>query len=338
MYKLITKTMRNLITTLTISFYVTILFGQNPYDIVMKPSKKSSDKNTTKSDFTNRFPFINPVDWKPGMKFMTEPDRSEFLSSFSKIGLSPYKSIDSYNARIKQSDFQWKTFIYKGLEVRTVNCPRGKCQRTYLIFDCENKKYEYEYVGDTIELRNSIVLNTIDKLVFLDEVDSVKATLVGKIIYIMTNQWMKDDETGQGRYSFTNPKFVAVTITAVGLGSQDGPSKIVFKQVGSETEAYLNIRLSGINKSSGVFGYDFDKVFQFENPKLKYPNISSSVWDKIQSGKVSVGMTKQECELSWGKPTGINKTVTGNEITEQWVYHPSSYLYFTNGILKTIQN
>jgi hypothetical protein len=260
------------------------------------------------------------------------------MSSFMTINLSPYQSKSSFTSRIKQSDFAWKTFVYQGLEVRSVSCRRGTCQRTYLIFNCEETKYEYEYIGDTTELRNATGLNTIDKLVYLDEVDSVKANLVGKTIYIMTNQWTKDDETGQGRYSFTNPKFVAVTITSVGLGSQDGPSKVVFKQVGTDTEAYLNVRLSGINKESGVFGFDFDKIFQFDNPKLKYPNISSSVWTTIQNGKVSIGMTKQECELSWGKPTDINKTVTGNYITEQWVYSLSRYLYFKNGILKTIQN
>ncbi len=330
--------MRNLIATLTISLYATLVFGQNPYDIVTKPSKKSSDENTAKSDFAKRFPFINPVDWKPDMKFMTEPIRDKSMGSFSTINLSLYQSKKSYTSQIKQSDFQWKTFTYKGLEVRAVNCPRGTCQRTYLLFDCGNVRYEYEYMGDTAELRNSTGLNTIDKLVYLDEVDSVKAALVGKTIYIITNQWMKNDETGRGRYSFTNPKFVAVEITSVGLGSQDGPSKIVFKQVGTETEAYLNIRLSGINKASGVFGFDFDKVFQFDDPKLKYPNISSIIWTTIQNGKVSPGMTKQECELSWGKPTDINKTVTGNDITEQWVYSLSSYLYFKNGILETIQN
>lgn len=280
--------MKNLIVTLTISLYTTIMFGQNPYDIVTKPSKKSFEENSNVSDFAKRFTFVNPVDWKPGMRFMTEPIREKSMGSSSTIDLSPYQSKNAYTAQIKQSDFQWKTFTYQGLEVRKVSCPRGRCQRTYLLFDCESKKYEYEYIGDTSELRNSTALNTIDKLVYLDEVDSVKAALLDKTIYIITNQWMQDDETGMGRYSFTNPKFVAVTVTSVGLGSQDGPSKIVFKQVGTETVAYLNIRLSGINKASGIFGFDFDEVFQFDDPKLEYPNISSSVWTKIQNGKVSV--------------------------------------------------
>ena len=331
--------MKNFTIVLTVSLYATVTFGQtNPYDVVTKPAKKESSENSSKSDFTKKFPYVNMVDWKSGMRFMTEPIRDKSMSSFSQINLSPYQSKNSYSGQIKQADFAWKTFTYKGLEVRVVSCPRGTCKRTYLLFDCDGVKYEHEYVGDTSELRQADNLSSIDNLVYVDEVDSVKTLLVGKTIYIMTSKWMKDDETGRGRYSFSNPKFVAVTVTSVGLGSQDGPSKLVFKQTEAEAEAYLNIRLSGINKASGVFGFDFDQIFQFEDPKLKYPAISLEVWASIQNGRAIVGMTREECELSWGKPNDINKTITGNDITEQWVYGLSSYLYFKNGILTTIQN
>ena len=329
--------MKNLFTTLTFLLFATIVFGQNSYDIVTK-TLKSSDNVKTKSDFAKQFPFINPVDWKAGVKFMTVPLRDRSTDSYSTINLSPYQSKNSYDSNIKQSDFQWKTFTYLGLEVRDVNCPRGTCQRTYLLFDCESKKYEYEYIGDTTELRNSKGLNnSINNLVYLDEVDSVKSALVGKRVYVITSKWMKDDESGIGRYSFENPQYIAVKITSVGLGTQSEPSKIVFKQIGTDTEAYLNIRLSGINNPYRN-ALEFDEAFQFDDPKLKYPNISRSVWTSIQNGKVNVGMTKQECELAWGKPQSINKTISGKDKSEQWVYSLSSNLYFKNGILTTIQD
>ena len=330
--------MKNVIMILIFLLFTTVVIGQtNTYDVVTKPKKQPTERTSLKSDFAKQFPYVNPVDWKPGMRFMAEPVRDKISSSLSTINLSPYKSKNSQISKIKQADFQWKSFVYLGLEIRSVKCPRGRCERTYLVFDCEGEKFEFEYIGDTTELRKSAGLNSIDKLVFLEEVDALRASLVGKTLYIITNQWMKDDETGQGKFSLDNPKFVAVSVISVGLGSQDGPSKVVFKQVGTDTEFYLNIRLSGINKAYGVFGFDFDKVFQFDDPKLKYPSISDVVWSSIQAGKVSVGMTDQECELSWGKPSEKNKTMTGNDITEQWVYSLSSYLYFKNGILETIQ-
>jgi len=331
--------MKKYIATIVVLVFATITFGQvNSYDVLAKSPKQETTNISGKSEFVKQFPFINMADWRPGMRFMTEPLRDKSYVSNSQIKLSPYKSKNSYSTQINQVDYEWKTFVFQGIEQRKVSCPRGKCQRSYLIFDNEGKKFEFEFVGDTTELRNATVFNTIDKLVYLDEVDKAKELLVGKTLYIMTSQWMKDDEKGQGRYSFTNPKFVAVTVTSIGLGLQDAPSKVVFKQNESENESYLNIRLSGINKDTGIFGFDFDKVFQFEDPKLKYPEIKNEIWLLIQKGKVMAGMTKKECELSWGKPKDINKTVTGTDISEQWVYSTSSYLYFKNGILETIQN
>lgn len=70
-------------------------------------------------------------------------------------------------------------------------------------------------------------------------------------------------------------------------------------------------------------------------PRKKYPKVR--YWELIQKQKVRIGMTKTEALLSWGEPDDINKSsgTWGNH--EQWVY-PSSYLYFENGILTSIQN
>jgi hypothetical protein len=330
--------MKNLILALSLLLFTNISFGQsNPYDVLTKPSNKNSSDFSYKSEFAKQFPKINIVDWKPGMKFMTEPFRDKSGSSSSQIDLSPYKSKDKYPERLNQADYQWKTFIYRGLEQRNVDCPRGTCQRTYLIFDCEGVKYESEFVGDTTELRNA-KRNFISKLVYLDEVDKAKELLVGKTLYIITRQWFKDNEKGIGVWNLSNPIFIPVIVTSIGLGTQDGPCKIVFKQINSENETYLNVRLSGINKAIGVFGIDFDKAFQFDDPKSYYPSISDDNWTIIQTGGVKIGMTKQECELSWEKPKSINKNVVANEIHEQWVYSTSKFLYFKNGILESIQN
>lgn len=43
------------------------------------------------------------------------------------------------------------------------------------------------------------------------------------------------------------------------------------------------------------------------------------------------------CIESWGEPLDINTTTGSYGTHEQWVYG-TSYLYFENGILTTIQN
>lgn len=62
---------------------------------------------------------------------------------------------------------------------------------------------------------------------------------------------------------------------------------------------------------------------------------------------VRVGMTALEVEKlpDWGPPNDINRTTTALGVREQWVYRTDEeneyervYLYFSNGVLTTIQN
>ena len=43
-------------------------------------------------------------------------------------------------------------------------------------------------------------------------------------------------------------------------------------------------------------------------------------WQIILDEDVKIGMTKEMCELSWGKPNEINQTILSGKKSEQWVY------------------
>ena len=62
----------------------------------------------------------------------------------------------------------------------------------------------------------------------------------------------------------------------------------------------------------------------------------------IASGKIRIGMTKEQCIDAFGKPIDINKTVTANSVSEQWIYKnrdkKTVYVYFENGTLTAFQN
>jgi hypothetical protein len=55
---------------------------------------------------------------------------------------------------------------------------------------------------------------------------------------------------------------------------------------------------------------------------------------------VKIGMTANDVrnKSNWGSPNKINRTITAFGTHEQWVYGGGNYLYFDNGILRTIQN
>lgn len=62
--------------------------------------------------------------------------------------------------------------------------------------------------------------------------------------------------------------------------------------------------------------------------------------EKLQkkSQGVKIGMTQQDVlDSNWGRPKKVNRTTTANGVREQWVYD-GGYLYFSNGVLTTIQN
>lgn len=309
--------------------------AQNPY--VVEPKRNDAhkiDKTVTAEEqfVADNFEFIHMADWKEGMRFMvqqrhsTDPDNPAIAS---KLNLKPYKK--KSGSPILQKDFEFKIFTVSGLEERQVSCPRGKCIRTYVILECGGEKYEYEYLGSINEMRKSDVFTSIDKLIYLDEIDKAKELLIGKRLYILDNVHYK---------TFSNhPRFIPVTISNVGIGTTSllgGPIKIVYS-IDSGKEHSTEIKLSGTNSSSQK-GSRFSEMFSFEDPRTKYPDISNEIWELIQDRKVRVGMTELECELSWGRPEKINSTISDSGKQQQWVYSTSSYLYFEGGRLTTIQN
>jgi hypothetical protein len=57
----------------------------------------------------------------------------------------------------------------------------------------------------------------------------------------------------------------------------------------------------------------------------------------VSNRKILIGMTKEMVSESWGKPSSVNRTVTGSFVHEQWIYG-ETYLYFENGILTSFQD
>jgi hypothetical protein len=77
-----------------------------------------------------------------------------------------------------------------------------------------------------------------------------------------------------------------------------------------------------------------------KNIKSKHPAWPDDICNTIADRQVYAGMTTEQAQAAWGKPYKINYTTySNNREREQWVMHErgSSYLYFENGILTTIQ-
>jgi hypothetical protein len=72
-----------------------------------------------------------------------------------------------------------------------------------------------------------------------------------------------------------------------------------------------------------------------------HPSWGAIDCNAIASGNVRIGMNAEMVRAAWGKPYRVNNTVSSSGTREQWVMHndtDSSYAYFENGILTSIQN
>lgn len=101
-------------------------------------------------------------------------------------------------------------------------------------------------------------------------------------------------------------------------------------KIAKDRKADIIERQDSIAKSNRIA----HKLFLVE----QYGSYRASLIEKKQ---VCIGMSKSEALESWGDPSSINKTTYSFGVHEQWVYQEENfknrYLYFEDGILKTIQ-
>lgn len=114
---------------------------------------------------------------------------------------------------------------------------------------------------------------------------------------------------------------------------QDTPEMIKLK---AESAARWQAAADAAQKASDAA----QKVWDESKPGkicAAHPDWSHEDCQLIANAKVRIGMSAVQARASWGTPDDINRTTTARGTDEQWVYD-SSYLYFEDGLLTSIQN
>lgn len=101
-------------------------------------------------------------------------------------------------------------------------------------------------------------------------------------------------------------------------------------------------RLKKIREEEAKIRKETPGTLEYRQEYVKnHQNLSKRIKNCILKGKIRLGMTKEQVEVSWGKPRDINKSVGSWGVHEQWIYRKfshSTYLYFENGILTSWQD
>ena len=149
--------------------------------------------------------------------------------------------------------------------------------------------------------------------------------LTGKKYYILTSSWRDDTDNpvDGGR------KFIPVTVDSVAAGNALFPVKVAFTDPeGRSARIFIH------PGAKGAAPRTFSRVFSFSDPRIQYSHITPEHWQLIIDGRVTEGMTLEECRLSLGTPKEIERGATNSFYREAWLYENGVYLLFEDGLLK----
>lgn len=156
-------------------------------------------------------------------------------------------------------------------------------------------------------------------------VESVDSAMRGNEYYISTPKWFaaNDGKAVVGR------RHIPVKITHVEPGTYIYPLRVYFKPEGDSAEYWIPMTIG----SDRIATRNFCTVFNFDNPRKRYPQITDETWLLIINSRVATGMTRDECRLALGAPNSYRTIPVYNALVEQWSYDDGLYLIFEDGVL-----
>jgi hypothetical protein len=286
------------------------------------------------------------------------------ISQISAQTNNPYVRKGSLGKKVTQEDTVSRgAFIFKPIPnwvgERFIFLPKSKKLQSY---GYQSFKVDYErYVGriakvisidesdylpkvsfkmedDGKELKATAYSESIDGIAPIADIDSARSRWLNKTLWIKEKELVLYDEEKDKFLSIKIKKYSPVKVLDIVAGWYNHEPVRFILQTASGDEGFVDVNLSGTNVSYILRDYShFDEEFFTKDPKKTF-HWSERVWKAIEEEKVFVGMTSDQAKLSWGKPKDVNRTNTGSNIHEQWVYASGSYLYFEDGLLTTVQN
>lgn len=181
-----------------------------------------------------------------------------------------------------------------------------------------------------ISILNETVDIDIPFTIDLDLVRRASQLLVGKSYYITSTQWLNDMGSAIDGVNFT-----PVTITDVKPGSADYPLLVSFRTDDGTQPATASVLMTAGDRPTAT--RNFDRLFTFDDPHLRYPQITDATWQLIRRHRLAEGMTKDEARLAVGQPTDVKKRQDGSCYYEYWIFDNGAYLNFIDGVLSTFR-
>lgn len=251
------------------------------------------------------------ADWKVGKKFFVMTPRSLYIFDPSSFG------------DVSPESLEGKTLEYVGTE-KSIN--PDLVEETIMLFTDGQHTFKYNTGRSLSEAETNIISSKMPLLSDVDLTELWSGKLKGKTLWTRSNLWYNEDGLRSDGL-----KFVEVTVVDVSPSTGDFPMKVKINYRGKTSYMYMNYT------SDTADSRNFAALFYFNDPKLKYPQISEENWKLIQSGRVGHGMTKDECRLALGTPDELHAGHSTSQTMDVWQYSNGTYLFFTDGLLTSFR-
>lgn len=260
--------------------------AQNDY-IVSTPSNQDLGTTEEEQFIIKNFPMQPLCKWTPGMKFMFAPSsRDMFLPTLSKYDTE--KGIDN-------SELKHKILTFMGTEEKAQKISDDINYSTRFIFEYEGEKYYYEVKNMRLdEICIKAPRTEINGLVYLKDVDTARELLIGKTVYIQSETARVDDANNYSGYrDVAIPLNTEATITAVGVGSQAYPVKIIFKDTQGRSY-YLEVALSRTNSGMDISDFQGEKRMRYFSNAISFTNKSLGTIENLKNNYVGLAVYPKE--------------------------------------------
>ena len=269
--------------------------------------ERNNASTTGEQIFARQFVPLSFDRWTPGKRFVVTDSKINLVMSGDTIALGD-------------------TIIYKGFSVSpTITGDTASVMRFAVAgrVGAIGSRYRLDLSPSKISRRGPM---TIPFTSDLDIVHAVDKALTGNYYYVLSPLWIDTSDGVRGK------KYVRVRITGVEAATTDYPVKVSFVS----DEGALGALLMTVGNDRGSTR-NFDTLFAFNDPYLRYPSISPENWQRIMAGIVAEGMSRDECRLALGTPRDVNKGENGVSLYERWTYDNGVYLIFEDGLLASFR-
>lgn len=257
--------MRIIILTLLLFFCCILnIAAQNDY-LVSTSVNQEIPVSEEEQFIKQNFPLQLLCKWTPEIKFMFNPSRrDQFL---------PILSSCESEKEVESKTLKHKIITFVGTEERSKELSIGTNYFTRFLFECEGKKYYYEFKNIRLdEICEKNPRACINGLVYLQDVDTAKDLLIGRKVYIQSESARIDDTNNYSGYQdIAIPTNLEATITAIGVGSQAYPVKIIFKD-NQDHSFYLELALSRTNSGMDLNNFQAEKKMKYFSNAISFTN------------------------------------------------------------------